>query len=138
MRDLRVSIDEQEILQGVNLTVRPGEVHAIMGPNGSGKSTLANTLAGRPEYEVTGGQATYRGLNLLAMEPEDRAREGVFLAFQYPVELPGVRAWQFLKAAVDAGRVHRGQEEMARGSLTACCGAKSPRWKSTRNWCAVP
>ncbi len=112
VRDLRVSIDEQEILQGVNLTVRPGEVHAIMGPNGSGKSTLANTLAGRPEYEVTGGQATYRGLNLLAMEPEDRAREGVFLAFQYPVELPGVRAWQFLKAAVDAGRVHRGQEEM--------------------------
>ena len=112
VKDLRVSIDEQEILRGVNLTVMAGEVHAIMGPNGSGKSTLANTLAGRPEYTVTGGQANYRGMNLLDMEPEDRAREGVFLAFQYPVELPGVRAWQFLKAAVDAKRVHLGDEEM--------------------------
>ena len=112
VRDLRVAVDAQEILQGVNLTVRPGEVHAIMGPNGSGKSTLANTLAGRPEYAVTGGQAIYNGQNLLDLEPEDRARAGVFLAFQYPVELPGVRAWQFLKAAVDAQRTHRGEEEM--------------------------
>ena len=112
VKDLRVSINEQEILRGVNLTVMAGEVHAIMGPNGSGKSTLANTLAGRPEYTVSGGQANYRGMNLLDMEPEDRAREGVFLAFQYPVELPGVRAWQFLKAAVDAKRVHLGDEEM--------------------------
>ena len=112
VRDLRVSIDEQEILQGVNLTVRAGEVHAIMGPNGSGKSTLANTLAGRPEYAVTGGRAIYQGRDLLELEPEDRARAGVFLAFQYPVELPGVRAWQFLKAAVDAKRVHQGEEEM--------------------------
>ena len=112
VRDLQVSIDEQEILRGVNLTVRPGEIHAIMGPNGSGKSTLANTLAGRPEYTVTGGQAVYRGMDLLDMEPEDRARQGVFLAFQYPVELPGVRAWQFLKAAIDAKRVHEGEEEM--------------------------
>lgn len=112
VRDLHVSIDDQEILRGVNLTVRAGEIHAIMGPNGSGKSTLANTLAGRPEYDVTSGSATYRGMDLLGMEPEDRAREGVFLAFQYPVELPGVRAWQFLKAAVDAKRVHAGEEEM--------------------------
>ncbi len=112
VRDLRVSIDEQEILQGVNLTVRPGEIHAIMGPNGSGKSTLANTLAGRPEYTVTGGQAIYQGADLLDLEPEDRARAGVFLAFQYPVELPGVRAWQFLKAAMDAKRIHQGEEEM--------------------------
>ena len=112
VRDLRVSIDEQEILQGVNLTVRPGEIHAIMGPNGSGKSTLANTLAGRPEYTVTGGQAIYQGADLLELEPEDRARAGVFLAFQYPVELPGVRAWQFLKAAVDAKRIHQGEEEL--------------------------
>jgi Fe-S cluster assembly ATP-binding protein len=82
-----------------------------MGPNGSGKSTLANTLAGRPDYTVTSGQAIYKGLDLLAMAPEERAREGVFLAFQYPVELPGVRAWQFFKAAVDAIRVHRGLEE---------------------------
>lgn len=112
VRDLRVSIDDQEILRGVNLTVRAGEVHAIMGPNGSGKSTLANTLAGRPEYKVTSGEAIYKGFNLLALEPEDRAREGMFLAFQYPIELPGVRAWQFLKAAVDAKRIHHGEEEM--------------------------
>ena len=111
IRDLHVSIDDQEILRGVNLTVNAGEVHAIMGPNGSGKSTLANTLAGRPEYVVTKGDAVYKGMDLLGMEPEDRAREGVFLAFQYPIELPGVRAWQFLKAAVDAKRLHQGDEE---------------------------
>jgi Fe-S cluster assembly ATP-binding protein len=109
--ELHVSVADQEILKGVNLTVNPGEVHAIMGPNGSGKSTLANTLAGRPDYTVTGGQVLYKGQDLLAMEPEARAREGVFLAFQYPVELPGVRAWQFLKAAADALRGHRGEEE---------------------------
>ena len=111
VKNLRVSVEEQEILSGVNLTVNAGEVHAIMGPNGSGKSTLASTLAGRADYEVTAGEATYRGMDLLALEPEERAREGVFLAFQYPMELPGVRAWQFLKAAADAARVHRGEEE---------------------------
>ncbi len=111
VKNLHVSVDEQEILSGVDLTVNAGEVHAIMGPNGSGKSTLASTLAGRADYEVTAGQATYRGMDLLSMEPEERAREGVFLAFQYPMELPGVRAWQFLKAAADAARVHRGEEE---------------------------
>jgi Fe-S cluster assembly ATP-binding protein len=113
IRDLHVSVVGQEILKGVDLTVNPGEVHAIMGPNGSGKSTLANSLAGRPEYEVTRGEVIYQGQNLLKMEPEDRAREGIFLAFQYPVELPGVRAWQFLKAAADALRKHRGEEEMS-------------------------
>ena len=111
VKNLHVSVDEQEILSGVNLTVNAGEVHAIMGPNGSGKSTLASTLAGRADYEVTDGEAVYRGMDLLALEPEERAREGVFLAFQYPMELPGVRAWQFLKAAADAARVHRGEEE---------------------------
>jgi len=111
VKNLHVSVEDQEILSGVNLSVNAGEVHAIMGPNGSGKSTLASTLAGRPDYEVTSGQAFYCGRDLLELEPEERAREGVFLAFQYPMELPGVRAWQFLKAAADARRVHRGEEE---------------------------
>ena len=111
--NLHVAVDDQKILRGVDLTVNTGEVHAIMGPNGSGKSTLANTLAGRPEYAVTRGEVTYQGQDLLALEPEERARMGLFLAFQYPLELPGVRAWQFLKAAVDAQRQHRGEEEMS-------------------------
>ncbi|MDA0734254.1 MAG: Fe-S cluster assembly ATPase SufC [Chloroflexi bacterium] len=112
IHNLHVSIGDQEILKGVDLTVNAGEVHAIMGPNGSGKSTLANTLAGRPEYVVTSGEVMYQGQDLLALPPEERARAGVFLAFQYPLELPGVRAWQFLKAAIDARRHHNGEEDM--------------------------
>ena len=103
VRGLHVSVGETEILKGVDLTVNAGEVHAIMGPNGSGKSTLANVLAGRPEYTVTAGEALYEGMDLLAMNPETRAREGIFLAFQYPVELAGVRSWQFLKAGPGRG-----------------------------------
>jgi Fe-S cluster assembly ATP-binding protein len=102
-----------EILNGVDLEVYAGEVHAIMGPNGSGKSTLANVLAGRPDYTVTAGEAIYDGADLLSLEPEIRARMGIFLAFQYPLELPGVRAWQFLKAGVDAKRQHNGEEELS-------------------------
>ena len=104
---------ELEILKGIDLEVFPGEVHAIMGPNGSGKSTLANVLAGRPDYTVTGGTVLFEGQDILKLEPEIRARMGLFLAFQYPLELPGVRAWQFLKAGVDAKRVHNGEEEMS-------------------------
>ena len=113
VRDLHVAAGDLEILKGVDLSVNAGEVHAIMGPNGSGKSTLASVLVGRPEYTVTQGEVLYQGENLLALEPEIRARMGIFLAFQYPLELPGVRAWQFLKAALDALRLHRGEEEMS-------------------------
>jgi Fe-S cluster assembly ATP-binding protein len=105
-------VDGREILKGIDLKVGPGEVHAIMGPNGSGKSTLAGVLAGRSEYIVTEGSVTFDGRDLLAMAPEERAREGLFLAFQYPVELPGVNNAYFLKAAVNAVRKHRGQPEL--------------------------
>jgi len=112
VRDLRASVAGKEILKGVNLTVNAGEVHAIMGPNGSGKSTLANVLAGRPGYEAIGGSVLYEGKDLLPMKPENRAREGVFLAFQYPVEIPGVGNAYFLKSALNAIRRYRNQQEL--------------------------
>src|SRR5919204_648876 len=110
--NLHARVDDKEILRGVNLRVNAGEVHAIMGPNGSGKSTLAGVLAGRADYEVTEGQVLYQGKDLLDMDPEERAREGIFLAFQYPVEIPGVSNTYFLRAAVNAVRAHRGQPEL--------------------------
>ncbi len=112
IRNLHVSVEGKPILRGIDLAVDAGEVHAIMGPNGSGKSTLANVLAGREGYEVTEGEVLYKGRNLLEMAPEERAREGVFLAFQYPVEIPGVSNVYLLKAAVNAVRKHRGLPEL--------------------------
>jgi Fe-S cluster assembly ATP-binding protein len=112
IKNLHASVNGNEILNGINLKVQPGEVHAIMGPNGSGKSTLAQVLAGRDTYQVTQGEVLYEGKDLLAMAPEERAREGIFLAFQYPVEIPGVSNIYFLKAALNAVRKHRGLEEL--------------------------
>jgi Fe-S cluster assembly ATP-binding protein len=112
IKNLHAKIEDNQILNGINLEVKPGEVHAIMGPNGSGKSTLASVLAGREEFEVTAGEATYLGKNLLELSPEDRAREGLFLAFQYPVEIPGVSTINFMKTAVNQIRKYRGQETL--------------------------
>src|ERR671924_1887027 len=112
IRNLHASAAGHEILRGIDLTVKAGEVHAIMGPNGSGKSTLAQVLAGREDYQITAGEVLYEGRDLLQMPPEDRAHEGIFLAFQYPVEIPGVSTTYFLRAAVNAIRKHRGLEEL--------------------------
>ena len=112
IKNLHAQVEGQEILKGVDLVVNAGEIHAIMGPNGSGKSTLAQVLAGKEEYEVTEGEIHYKGQDLLEMAPEERAREGIFMAFQYPVEIPGVSNVYFLKAALNAIRTHRGLEEM--------------------------
>lgn len=112
IKNLHANVEGTEILKGINLAVKPGEVHAIMGPNGSGKSTLASVLAGREEYVVTKGEVLYNGKNLLELSPEDRAREGVFLAFQYPVEIPGVSNTNLLKTAVNEVRKYRGEEEL--------------------------
>jgi Fe-S cluster assembly ATP-binding protein len=112
IKNLRARVGDKEILRGIDLSVRAGEIHALMGPNGSGKSTLAHVLSGRENYQVTAGEVSYEGKDLLAMSPEDRAREGVFLAFQYPVEIPGISTTYFLKAAVNAVRKQRGLEEL--------------------------
>lgn len=125
IKDLKAEIDGKEILRGINLEVKPGEVHAIMGPNGSGKSTLASVLAGREDYEVTGGSVDFGGTDLLDLGAEDRAREGVFLAFQYPVEIPGVSNINFLKTAINEIREYKGQEAIAAKDFLAMVKEKS-------------
>jgi len=117
VKDLRAGIEGKEILRGINLTVRPGEVHAIMGPNGSGKSTFSAVLAGDPRFTVTGGSATLGGVDLLALSPEDRSHEGLFLSFQYPVEIPGVTMVNFMRAAVNAKRKYQGLEPLGAGEF---------------------
>lgn len=117
IKDLKAKVEEKDILKGINLDIKPGEVHAIMGPNGSGKSTLASVLAGREGYEITGGEVTYNGHDLLEMAPEDRAREGVFLAFQYPVEIPGVSTTNFMRTALNEKRKHEGKPEIDASSF---------------------
>ncbi len=113
IRNLNARVEETEILRNLSLNIKPGEIHAIMGPNGAGKSTLGNILSGRPGYEATSGEIEFNGKNLLEMDIEERAREGLFLAFQYPVEIPGVSNMEFLKASVDARRKHLGQPELS-------------------------
>ncbi|MGN0222406.1 MAG: Fe-S cluster assembly ATPase SufC [Muribaculaceae bacterium] len=115
--DLHAGIESREILRGINLTIRPGEVHAIMGPNGSGKSTLSGVLAGDPHYHVTAGSAKFHGLDLLSLAPEDRSHEGLFLSFQYPVEIPGVSMVNFMRAAVNAKRKYFNQEPLSAGDF---------------------
>src|SRR5580658_4029095 len=122
--NLQVEIDGKKILRGIDLSVKAGEVHAIMGPNGSGKSTLAGVLAGRPGYQVTAGTVSYEGRDLLALAADERAREGVFLAFQYPVEIPGVNNMYFLRAALNAVRRHRGLPDLDAGQFLKAVRAK--------------
>ncbi|MEL6546996.1 MAG: Fe-S cluster assembly ATPase SufC, partial [Myxococcota bacterium] len=117
IKNLQARIEDREILKGLNLTVKPGEVHAIMGPNAAGKSTLAKVLCGHDDYEVTGGQALLHGADLLEMDPEERAREGVFMSFQHPVEIPGVTNAYFMRSALNAQRKHRGEPEIEAGEF---------------------
>jgi len=125
IKNLHASIEGKEILNGINLSIGKGEIHAIMGPNGSGKSTLSNILAGREEYEVTAGEVLYKGQNMLEMPAEDRARSGVFLAFQYPVEIPGVSNTYFLKTALNEKRKFEGKDEMDAADFLALVKQKT-------------
>ncbi|MBZ0184281.1 MAG: Fe-S cluster assembly ATPase SufC [Melioribacteraceae bacterium] len=125
IKNLQAKVEGKDILRGINLEVKPGEVHAIMGPNGSGKSTLANVLAGHESYEVTGGEVIFEGKQLLDMDPDERAREGIFLAFQYPVEIPGISNATFLKTAINEIRKHHGQDELTAKEFLALIREKA-------------
>lgn len=125
IKNLQAKVEGKDILRGINLEVKPGEVHAIMGPNGSGKSTLANVLAGHESYEVTGGEVIFEGRQLLDMDPDERAREGIFLAFQYPVEIPGISNATFLKTAINEIRKHHGQDELTAKDFLALIREKA-------------
>jgi Fe-S cluster assembly ATP-binding protein len=124
IKNLYASVEGQEILKGINLEIKPGEIHAIMGPNGSGKSTLANVLAGKEEYEVTAGEVTFLGDDLLDKSPEERSKDGLFLSFQYPVEIPGVPMVNFIKSAVNEHRKHNGEKELTAGEFLKLMRAK--------------
>lgn len=125
IKNLHVEVEGKKILNGINLEISPGEVHAIMGPNGSGKSTLANVIAGREDYEVTDGSITFEGEDVLEMDPDERAHKGLFLSFQYPVEIPGVSVTNFIKTAVNQTRKARGQEELKAGEMLKLLKSKS-------------
>lgn len=125
IKNLQAKVEGKDILRGINLEVKPGEVHAIMGPNGSGKSTLANVLAGHESYEVTGGEVIFEGKQLLDMDPDERAREGIFLAFQYPVEIPGISNATFLKTAINEIKKHHGQDELTAKEFLALIREKA-------------
>ncbi len=131
VNNLQVEIDGKQILNDLDLSVNAGEVHAIMGPNGSGKSTLSYVLAGKENYQVTGGSVRFEGEDLLALEPDERAAKGLFLAFQYPLEIPGVTTMTFLRTAVNAVRKKRGEAEISTPDSCASCAKRRPRCKST-------
>jgi len=130
IKNLKAGIDGKEILRGIDLEVKAGEVHAIMGPNGSGKSTLASVLAGRELFEVTDGTVEFLGKNLLEQSPEDRAREGIFLGFQYPVEIPGVSMANFMRTAVNEHRKYRGEEPLSAADFLKLMREKRISWRS--------
>ena len=138
IKDLRASVEGKEILKGINLTVNAGEVHAIMGPNGSGKSTLSAVLTGNPAFTVTGGSVVFNGKDLLALSPEDRAHEGLFLSFQYPVEIPGVSMVNFMRAAINEKRKYFGEEPLSAADFLKLMRENAPSCNSTTNWRRAP